>query len=70
MGEVPAVGERQAHDLVAGVDQRVQHGSVRGGARVGLDVRVLGAEEALGAVDRDGLGDVDLFAPAVVAAPG
>ena len=36
----------------------------------GLDVGVLGAEQLLGAVDRQLLGDVDLLAAAVVAAAG
>ena len=35
-----------------------------------LDVRVLGAEELLGAVDRELLGDVDPLAAAVVALAG
>jgi len=36
---------------------------------VGLDVGVLGAEQALGAIDRQFLADVDLLAAAVVAEP-
>ena len=60
--------EREAHQLVAGTGQRMHHGGVRGGTGVRLDVRVLGAEQLLRAIDRDLLGDVDLFAAAVVAA--
>ena len=37
-------------------------------AGVGLHVRVVGAEQRLGAIDRELLGDVDELAPAVVAA--
>ena len=47
---------------------------IRGGVRlragVRLDVGVLGAEELLRAVDRQLLGDVDVFAAAVVALAG
>ena len=68
--EVAAVGQRQAHDRVAGPQQRVVDGRVGLGARVRLDVGVLGAEQLLGAVDRQLLGDVDVLAAAVVAAPG
>ena len=39
-------------------------------ARVRLHVRVLGAEQALRALDRERLGDVDVLAAAVVAAAG
>ena len=66
--EVAAVGQLEAEDLVARVDQRVQHGRVGLRAGVRLDVRVLGAEQLLGALDREVLGDVDLLAAAVVAA--
>ena len=66
--EVAAVGELEAEDLVAGVGDGVQHGGVGRGARVRLHVRVLGAEQRLGALDREVLGDVDLLAAAVVAA--
>ena len=61
--------ERHAHDRVAGLEQRHVGGVVGLRAGVGLDVRVLGAEELLGAVDRELLGDVDLLASAVVAPP-
>ncbi len=66
--EVAAVVERHAHDLVAGLEQRHVDGVVGLGARVRLHVRVLGAEQLLGAVDRELLGDVHLLAAAVVAA--
>ena len=68
VGEVAAVGQGQAQDLVAGGD----HGGERGGvglrAGVRLDVGVFGAEQVLDPVDRQLLGDVDVFAAAVVAA--
>src|SRR5690606_36672540 len=65
--EVAAVGQLEAEDLVARVDEGVQHGRVGLGARVRPDVRVLGAEQLLGAGDREVLRDVDLLAAAVVA---
>ena len=55
-------------DRVAGLEQRHVDGVVGLGAGVRLDVGVLGAEQLLGAVDRQLLGDVDLLAAAVVAA--
>ena len=45
-------------------------GHVRLGAAVRLDVDVFAAEEALGAVDGELLGDIDVFAAAVPAFPG
>ena len=65
--EVAAVREREAHDAVARLEQRVE--DLRVGLRAGvrLDVRVLGAEQLLGAVDRELLDDVDVLAAAVVA---
>ena len=65
--EVAAVGEREAHDRLARLEQRVVDGGVGLRARVRLHVRVLGAEERLGAVDRELLDDVDVLAAAVVA---
>ena len=62
--------ERHPHDRVAGLDHRHVGGVVGLGAGVRLDVRVLGAEELLRAVDRELLGDVDLLAAAVVAPAG
>ena len=68
MGEVPAVGQGEAKDLVAGGDHGGQRRGVGLRAGVRLDVGVFGAEEFLDAVDRELLGDVDVFAAAVVAA--
>ena len=70
VAEVAAVVERHPEDRVARLDQRHVGGVVGLGAGVGLDVGVLGAEQLLGAVDRQLLGDVDLLAAAVVAAAG
>ena len=63
----PPCGQRQAHDRVAGLQQRVVDGGVGLRAGVRLDVGVLGAEQRLGAVDRELLDDVDVLAAAVVA---
>jgi hypothetical protein len=68
--QVAAVGELHAQDRVAGIEERHVDGVVRLRAGVGLDVRVLGAEEGLGPVDRELLGDVDPLAAAVVALAG
>ena len=67
VGEVAAVTEVHAEDLVT----RLEHGGVDGevglGARVRLHVGVLGAEELLGTVDRELLDLVDELAAAVPA---
>ena len=62
--------ELHAHDRVAGLDHRHVGGVVGLRAGVRLDVGVLGAEDLLGAVDGELLGDVDLLAAAVVALAG
>ena len=59
--------EAEAHDPVARLQQRVVDGRVGLRARVRLDVRVLGAEQRLRAVDRELLDHVDELAAAVVA---
>ena len=68
--EVAAVRELHPEDRVARVAQRHVDGVVRLRAGVRLDVRVVGAEQRLGAVDRELLGDVDPLAAAVVALAG
>ena len=68
--EVAAVGQLHAEDRVARIEQRHVDRVVGLGAGVGLDVGVLGAEQLLGAVDRELLGDVDPLAAAVVAPAG
>jgi hypothetical protein len=70
VGQVAAVIEAEREDRVARLEQRKVRGHVRLGARVGLHVRVLGAEEVLRAVDRELLDLVDDLAAAVVAAAG
>jgi hypothetical protein len=67
VAEVAAVREREAHDRVARLQQRVVDGGVGLRARVRLDVRVLGPEQRLRAVDRELLDHVDVLAAAVVA---
>ena len=64
--QVAAVGEVHAEDRVAGLQRRQVDGHVRLGARVRLDVGVLGREERLRAVDRERLDLVHELAAAVV----
>jgi hypothetical protein len=68
--EVAALGKRERHQRVP----RLHHGRVdrhvRLRTRVRLDVRVLGAEQFLRAVDRELLDLVDDLAPTVVPAAG
>ena len=70
VGQVAAVGQGQAQDLVPRGDHGGERRGVGLGTGVRLDVGVFGAEELLDAVDRELLGDVDVFAAAVVAAAG
>ena len=65
MGEMAAVREIHRQDLVARFDGREINGHVRLRAAVRLHVDVLGAEESLGAIDRELLDDIDVFAAAV-----
>ena len=73
--EVAAVGEREPHERVAGLQDREEDRGVGLGARVRLhvdghlDAGGL-AEELLGALDREALDLVDEFAAAVVALAG
>ena len=60
----------EPHQAVAGLQQRVVDGRVGRRAGVRLDVRVLGAEQRLRAVDRELLDHVDVLAAAVVALAG
>ena len=68
--QMAAVGELEPHHRVARRHQRLVRGGVGLRAGVRLDVRVLGPEQLLGAVDRQLLGDVDELAAAVVALAG
>ena len=70
VGQVAAVVEPQREHRVARLEEPEVDGHVRLRARVRLDVRVLGAEQLLRAVDRELLDLVDELAAAVVAAPG
>jgi hypothetical protein len=70
VGEMPASGKPEAHDGVAGVTEREVDGQVRRRAGVGLDVRVVDAEELLYARLREGLDDVDDLLAFVVALVG
>ena len=67
VGQVAAGGEVEAHEGVAGLQQRQEHRLVRLAAGVRLHVGEVAAEQLLGALDRERLGDVDELAAAVVA---
>ena len=65
--EVTAVVEAHAEQRVARLHQREERGGVGLRTGVRLDVGEVGAEELLRTIDRELLGDIDVFAPAVVA---
>ena len=68
--QVAAGGERHAEDWVAGRQKREKHRLVRRRPGMRLHIGKAAAEQALGAVDREPLGDIDKTAAAVIAAPG
>ena len=65
--QVAAHRQRHAHHGVARLQERQVDGEVGGRARVGLDVGVVDAEQALGPVDRQRLDRVDELLALVVA---
>ena len=67
VGQVTAVREVEAEQRLPRFHQRLQHRGVGLRAGMRLDVGEVGAEQFLGAVARDVLHHVDVFAPAVVA---
>jgi hypothetical protein len=67
VGEVTAVVEAEPEHGVAGVQHRLVGAHVGVGARVGLHVGVVGAEEGLHPLDRERLDVVDDRVAAVVA---
>ena len=68
--EMAAVRQGQSEDGVAGCQQRGHHRGVGLGARVWLHIGEVRAEQALEPVDGELLGDVDVFAAAVVPPAG
>jgi hypothetical protein len=67
MGQVAAGREVEAHEGVARLHQRHEHGLVGLAARIRLDIGELAAEQPAGALDGELLGDVDELAAAIVA---
>src|SRR5208282_92543 len=70
VGKVAAVREVHGQHLVAGLENGEIDGHVGLAAGVGLDIGVLGAEDALGAFNGQPLHDVHVFAAAVPAFAG
>ena len=68
VGEMAAGGEVEAHERVARLQQRKEDALVGLAAGIRLHVGEADAEQLLGALDRERLGDVDELAAAVVAA--
>ena len=65
--QVAAHRQRHAHHRVARLAEGQVHGEVGDGAGVGLDVRVVDAEEPLRPLDRERFDRVDHLLPLVVA---
>ena len=70
MGQVPAVSQAHAKHGITGRTQRQVNGSV--GLRTGmrLNVGIVGAEQLLGAIDRQLLRNIDVFTPAIITFAG
>ena len=66
---MPALREVEPHHRLAGLEEGEVDGGIRGRTRVRLHIRVVSAEEQLGAVDRDLFDLVDHLAAAIVALP-
>ena len=69
MGQVPAGRQIEAQEGVARRHQRHEGGGVGGRAGMRLHVCELASEKLGNPFDRQGFGDVDILAAAVVAAP-
>jgi hypothetical protein len=67
MGQVPAAGEVEAHEGVAGAHGGHEHGLVRLRARIRLHIGEGAIEEPAGPLDREPFGDIDEVAAAVIA---
>src|SRR5258708_10948090 len=70
VSEMAAVGEVEAENAVAWIEQGHVGGGVGLGAGVGLDVDVIGVKQAFGAGSGEGFYYVGVFAAAVVALAG
>ena len=70
VGEMPAGRERQAENRISGLAEREIDRGVGLGAGMRLHVGEAATEQRLGPFDGEGFGDVDEFAPAVVAPAG
>ena len=67
MRQVAARIEVEAHEGVAGLQQRQEHRLVHLAAGIRLDVGEIAAEQLLGALDGQLFGDIDELAAAIVA---
>jgi hypothetical protein len=67
MGQMPARGEVQPHEGVAGLQQGEEDRLIGLGAGMGLHIGEIAGEELLGTLDGQRLGDIDELAAAVVA---
>ena len=70
VGQMAAVGQVHRQHFVAGLKDGKIDGHVGLAAGVGLDVDMLGAEDAFGALNGQALDDVHIFATAVPAFAG
>ena len=66
MRKVTAVGNRNAHDFVAVLQERAINGAIRGGTGIRLNVHVFAAEELLTARNRKILDLVDILVSFVI----
>src|SRR5271165_7335886 len=68
--QMAARGERHSEDGVARFEQRDQHSLI--GLRAGMRLHIgeAASKKSLGALDRERLGDIDEFAPALLPAAG
>ena len=67
VGEMPAGGEIEPHERVAGLHQRHEHFGIGGRAGMRLHIGEAAAEQLCHPLDRQPLGDIDELAAAVIA---
>ena len=67
MGEMAAGRKRHAKNGIAGLEPSKIHGIVGLGARVGLNIGVVGMEKSASAVNREAFDAVNILLPAIVA---
>ena len=68
MSQVTTGGQIHAQKRIAGLQQGQKHSLIGLGARMGLNIGIGAIEQGLGPLNRQGLGNIDKFAAAIIPA--